>query len=99
MASGVRVARLQQLALHRVGERADPFLDRCLGIGAVDIVEIDMIDAEIGEWWTAFIEADEEERVRLISVKPKTKANDNEGPKKRRPRRSNRRRPKAADAE
>ncbi len=56
------------------------------------------IDAEIGEWWTAFIEGDEEERMRLISIKPKAKSGDAEPAKKRRPRRSNRRRPKAADS-
>ncbi len=57
------------------------------------------IDAEIGEWWTAFIQGDEEERVRLLSIKPKAKTGDTAAPKKRRPRRSNNRRPKAASSE
>ena len=29
------------------------------------------IDAEIGEWWTAFMEADGAERERLLTIKPK----------------------------
>jgi poly(A) polymerase len=44
------------------------------------------IDAELGEWWTAFMEGDEAEREQLISIKPKT---ESAGPaKKRRPRRA-----------
>ena len=57
------------------------------------------IDHEIGEWWTAFIQGDEAERVRLLSIKPKAKTGDASAPKKRRPRRSNNRRPKTADSE
>ncbi len=44
------------------------------------------IDAEIGEWWTAFINGDEPEREQLLTVKLSTESG---GPaKKRRPRRS-----------
>ncbi len=44
------------------------------------------IDAELGEWWTAFMEGDEAEREQLISIKPKQ---ESAGPaKKRRPRRA-----------
>jgi poly(A) polymerase len=42
------------------------------------------IDAEIGEWWTAFIDGDGSERERLINSKPKTEA---AAPKKKRTRR------------
>ncbi len=57
------------------------------------------IDSEIGEWWTAFIQGDEAERVRLLSIKPKAKTSDAPAPKKRRPRRSNNRRPKTTAGE
>ncbi|MDO8652504.1 MAG: polynucleotide adenylyltransferase PcnB [Undibacterium sp.] len=44
------------------------------------------IEAEIGEWWTAFINGDEAEREHLLTIKPK---HESSGPaKKRRPRRN-----------
>lgn len=44
------------------------------------------LDAEVGEWWTAFYEGDIEQREYLLSIKPKSTA---AAPaKKRRPRRS-----------
>ncbi|MBI1834721.1 MAG: polynucleotide adenylyltransferase PcnB [Burkholderiales bacterium] len=46
------------------------------------------IDAEIGEWWTSFIEGDEEERAYLLTIKPKAKSAEAAPAKKRRPRRS-----------
>ena len=61
------------------------------------------IDAELGEWWTDFINGDEEDRVRLLSVKPKGKTAESAPAKKRRPRRSPNRnssaKPKADSAE
>jgi poly(A) polymerase len=52
------------------------------------------IDAEIGEWWTGFINGDEIERERLLTIKPKQEST---GPaKKRRPRRSGPRKPDSA---
>jgi poly(A) polymerase len=61
------------------------------------------IDAELGEWWTDFINGDEEDRVRLLSVKPKGKTAESAPVKKRRPRRSPNRnssaKPKADSAE
>jgi poly(A) polymerase len=44
------------------------------------------IDVEIGEWWTAFINGDADERERLINSKPKTPAGASAA-KKRKPRR------------
>ena len=44
------------------------------------------IDAEIGEWWTAFINGDADERERLINSKPKAPAGASTA-KKRKPRR------------
>lgn len=46
------------------------------------------IDAELGEWWTDFINGDEQDRVRLLSIKPKAKTMESAPAKKRRPRRS-----------
>jgi len=46
------------------------------------------IDAELGEWWTDFINGDEQDRVRLLSIKPKAKTAESAPAKKRRPRRS-----------
>ncbi|MBY0574236.1 MAG: polynucleotide adenylyltransferase PcnB [Undibacterium sp.] len=46
------------------------------------------IDAEMGEWWTAFMEGDEEERAYLLTVKPKSATAQAAPTKKRRPRRS-----------
>jgi poly(A) polymerase len=61
------------------------------------------IDAELGEWWTDFINGDEQERVRLLSIKPKAKSAESAPAKKRRPRRSPHRqsggKPKAAPTE
>jgi poly(A) polymerase len=61
------------------------------------------IDAELGEWWTDFINGDEQDRVRLLSIKPKTKTAESAPAKKRRPRRSPNRnansKPKADAAE
>src|SRR5690606_5323625 len=42
------------------------------------------INSEIGEWWTAFMEADGAGREELLAKKP---AASNEGPAKKRPRR------------
>ncbi|GGC83155.1 polynucleotide adenylyltransferase PcnB [Undibacterium terreum] len=50
------------------------------------------IDAELGEWWTGFINGDGEEREHLLTVKPKQEA---AAPKKRRPRRRGPRNPAA----
>lgn len=44
------------------------------------------IDAEIGEWWTAFIDGNADERERLINSKPKAAAGASAA-KKRKPRR------------
>ena len=44
------------------------------------------LDADIGEWWTDFINGDEIERERLLTIKPKKVAAE-EPVKKRRPRR------------
>jgi poly(A) polymerase len=55
------------------------------------------IDAEIGEWWTAFMAADGPGREELLARKPKSEA-DSQAPKKRR-RRSGRNKPKGAPAE
>nr|WP_315482475.1 polynucleotide adenylyltransferase PcnB [uncultured Undibacterium sp.] len=61
------------------------------------------IDAELGEWWTDFINGDEQDRVRLLSIKPKAKTAESAPAKKRRPRRSPNRnassKPKADAAE
>jgi poly(A) polymerase len=55
------------------------------------------IDSEIGEWWTEFINGDEEERAHLLTIKPK---NSETAPaKKRRPRRSPNRKVKPAAQE
>ncbi|QJQ07297.1 polynucleotide adenylyltransferase PcnB [Undibacterium piscinae] len=51
------------------------------------------IDAEIGEWWTAFIHGDEAEREQLLTVKPKSAAGA--PAKKRKPRRSASAKPRA----
>ncbi|HTD06915.1 polynucleotide adenylyltransferase PcnB [Undibacterium sp.] len=48
------------------------------------------IDAEIGEWWTDFINGDGAEREHLLTIKPKQEA---AAPKKRRPRRRSPRKP------
>ena len=49
------------------------------------------IEAEIGEWWTAFINGDEAEREHLLTIKPR---HESSGPaKKRRPRRNAPRKP------
>ncbi len=53
------------------------------------------LDAELGEWWTAFMDADGPNREILLAQKPKGDA-DAAAPKKRR-RRSNRSRAKPAD--
>ncbi|KRB83940.1 polynucleotide adenylyltransferase PcnB [Noviherbaspirillum sp. Root189] len=55
------------------------------------------IDAEIGEWWTAFMAADGPGREELLARKPKTEG-DSQAPKKRR-RRGGRNKPKGAAAE
>ncbi|MFZ6845874.1 polynucleotide adenylyltransferase PcnB [Undibacterium sp. RuTC16W] len=52
------------------------------------------IDAEIGEWWTAFMEADGSEREHLLTIKPKDAAGE---VKKRRPRRRAPRKAAAAE--
>jgi poly(A) polymerase len=52
------------------------------------------IDAEIGEWWTAFMEADASGREALIAKKPKSE-NDAGPPKKRARRRGGRGRQKS----
>ncbi|MFZ6674856.1 polynucleotide adenylyltransferase PcnB [Undibacterium sp. Xuan67W] len=52
------------------------------------------IDAEIGEWWTAFMEGDGSEREHLLTVKPKDAAGE---VKKRRPRRRAPRKAAAAE--
>lgn len=58
------------------------------------------IDNEMGEWWTRFIEGDETERAYLLTLKPKSKSSEATSEvKKRRPRRSGNRKPKAAPAE
>jgi poly(A) polymerase len=54
------------------------------------------IDAEIGEWWTAFMEADGPGREELLAKKPKAEG-EGQGPKKRR-RRGGRGKPKGAPA-
>jgi poly(A) polymerase len=48
------------------------------------------IDAELGEWWTEFMNGDETQRTQLLSIKPKAKTTEATA-KKRRPRRSNNR--------
>jgi poly(A) polymerase len=55
------------------------------------------IEAELGEWWTAFIAADGPGREELLARKPKT-AGDNQAPKKRR-RRGGRGKSKVAPVE
>jgi poly(A) polymerase len=55
------------------------------------------IDAELGEWWTAFIAADGPGREELLARKPKTEG-EKQAPKKRR-RRSGRSRNKNGDAQ
>ncbi|MFZ6815399.1 polynucleotide adenylyltransferase PcnB [Undibacterium sp. Rencai35W] len=52
------------------------------------------IDAEIGEWWTAFMEGDGSEREHLLTIKPKDAAGE---VKKRRPRRRAPRKAAAAE--
>lgn len=54
------------------------------------------IDADIGEWWTAFIEGDGEQREYLLTIKPKKEADSAE--KKRRPRRRGARKPASGNA-
>ncbi|MFC7517065.1 polynucleotide adenylyltransferase PcnB [Herbaspirillum sp. GCM10030257] len=55
------------------------------------------IDAEIGDWWTAFMAADGPGREELLARKPKSEG-DSQAPKKRR-RRGGRSKPKGAPAE
>jgi len=54
------------------------------------------IDAEIGEWWTAFIHGDSAEREHLINTKPKAAAGT-AAAKKRKPRRRSPAKAKAAE--
>jgi poly(A) polymerase len=54
------------------------------------------LDAEIGDWWTAFIEGDGAEREALLTKKPKAAAADGEAAKKR-PRRRSRNRNRDAE--
>jgi poly(A) polymerase len=53
------------------------------------------VDAEIGEWWTAFINGDEVAREELLTAKPKAAAG---AAKKRKPRRATSSKPRAAGA-
>ncbi len=55
------------------------------------------IDAEVGDWWTAFMAADGPGREELLAKKPKTEG-DSQAPKKRR-RRSGRNKQKSVPAE
>jgi poly(A) polymerase len=54
------------------------------------------IDADIGEWWTAFINGDGEQREYLLTIKPKKEGDTVE--KKRRPRRRGPRKPSSGSA-
>lgn len=54
------------------------------------------IDADIGEWWTAFINGDGEQREYLLTIKPKKETDTVE--KKRRPRRRGPRKPASDNA-